>query len=306
MKVAVQIFGHLRTFEETYVSLQKNILSLYDCDVFFHTWENIEPSKKTHEASHKSNDTGRERCDLGDRDKLIKKINRYYDPKVLCVEKDRDIDASLMLQSPIASKIRSNYSAILSSFYSRYKVNQLRVNYELKNQIKYDWVVSTRPDIDLRDSLDIPYITKQYEMLGGNSDNSRFCCYPPWKMHKKSKRLSLALCTDILYFARPESADISAKIYEYLNNCHYKEIEPFFVAVEGLQCRYDYENGLEQVLVPFDCDIVRFQSRQIRYVSLLRCFLKCLSVYELLRFPWRGLKYFFRVVLEKFPCKPNA
>lgn len=33
-KVAVQLFGHLRTYKECYQSLKEHLLDKYDCDVF--------------------------------------------------------------------------------------------------------------------------------------------------------------------------------------------------------------------------------------------------------------------------------
>ena len=47
MKIAVQIFGHLRTFKECFPFLKKNLLDKYDCDVFMHTWDTIDHSTKT-------------------------------------------------------------------------------------------------------------------------------------------------------------------------------------------------------------------------------------------------------------------
>ena len=38
LKIAVQLFGHFRTFEKCAQALKENLLDRYDCDVFIHTW----------------------------------------------------------------------------------------------------------------------------------------------------------------------------------------------------------------------------------------------------------------------------
>ena len=47
MKIAVQLFGHLRTFRECHSYLAKHLLDLYECDVFVHTWsfeDHVDPT----------------------------------------------------------------------------------------------------------------------------------------------------------------------------------------------------------------------------------------------------------------------
>lgn len=44
MKVAILLTGHSRDFYKTFQSLKKTILDVYDCDVYFNTWDVAQPS----------------------------------------------------------------------------------------------------------------------------------------------------------------------------------------------------------------------------------------------------------------------
>jgi hypothetical protein len=44
MKVAILLTGHSTDFNKTFDSLKKNILDVYDCDIYFNTWDVINTS----------------------------------------------------------------------------------------------------------------------------------------------------------------------------------------------------------------------------------------------------------------------
>jgi len=39
MKVAILLTGHSRDYNKTFDSLKKNVLDVYDCDIYFNTWD---------------------------------------------------------------------------------------------------------------------------------------------------------------------------------------------------------------------------------------------------------------------------
>ena len=52
-KIAVQMFGHLRTFEHTYKSFFENLINPnkedgYEIDIFIHTWDKLEANATYH------------------------------------------------------------------------------------------------------------------------------------------------------------------------------------------------------------------------------------------------------------------
>ena len=55
MKIAVQFFGHLRTFMDCYNSINENLLNRYDADVFFYTWDRLDHNTKTWHQFHLAN-----------------------------------------------------------------------------------------------------------------------------------------------------------------------------------------------------------------------------------------------------------
>ena len=74
IKIAVQFFGHLRTFEKCAPSIQQHILSKFDCDVFMHTWSDTEHSTQTwHNSKSKISKVN---------EKILEKITRAYNPKM--------------------------------------------------------------------------------------------------------------------------------------------------------------------------------------------------------------------------------
>ena len=87
MKIAVQIYGHLRTFEQTYKSIQKNLLSLYDCDVFLHTWDRYEIGGLNISAPKRPLPPKKYRGYINEKD-VLEKINLYYNPKDILVERE--------------------------------------------------------------------------------------------------------------------------------------------------------------------------------------------------------------------------
>lgn len=47
MKLAILLFGHMRTFEYSGQFFMKNVAEYYDCDIFIHTWDTIDSQTKS-------------------------------------------------------------------------------------------------------------------------------------------------------------------------------------------------------------------------------------------------------------------
>jgi hypothetical protein len=79
-KIAIQLFGHLRTFRLTYKNFIRNIIEVnkkdgYMVDVFIHTWTETDHSDKTWNNPH-----GLKRGSEVTED-IINEIYKYYNPK---------------------------------------------------------------------------------------------------------------------------------------------------------------------------------------------------------------------------------
>ena len=79
LKIAIQFFGHLRTFEKCAPSVKKHLLTKFDCDVFMHTWSETEHSTQTwHNSKSKVNNVN---------EAILNKIEEVYLPKMSVIEK---------------------------------------------------------------------------------------------------------------------------------------------------------------------------------------------------------------------------
>lgn len=130
MKIAVCFFGQSRDVSPSSISIKNNLINLYECDVFIHTWEH-------------------DKYKLDD-------INLVYSPKSIMIESqinfnDEYIDIIGNLNS---SSGISNFNTI-SQFYSHYKSHLLMLDYSNKNNIKYDLIVKIRTDTYLYNTFNI-------------------------------------------------------------------------------------------------------------------------------------------------------
>lgn len=119
MRIAVQISGQPRSYQKGYEYLKKNLLDRYEnVDIFIHTWKN--------------------------------KVYDYHDVKTLYKSTRFEVEYpysgmdSLYPNTPDAS--RWPPTATISSFYSIFRVNQIRVEWEVFHGFTYDVVIRTRFD----------------------------------------------------------------------------------------------------------------------------------------------------------------
>ncbi len=137
LRVAVQIYGHLRTFKECFPALKENLLDRYDCDVFIHTWDTLDHMTK---AWHGLNE-GKEvvSIDAG----LKTQISELYKPKAIVIEKQEIQDFGNVTSNGQTYSI----FGIKCMLHTMSSVDRLRIDYQKENDIKYDFVLCTRPDI---------------------------------------------------------------------------------------------------------------------------------------------------------------
>ncbi|EAH8374953.1 hypothetical protein EVC80_09155, partial [Campylobacter coli] len=159
-KLAIQLFGHMRTYEQTYEKFKENIINVnlqdgWEIDLFIHTWNKFNSSSKSwHESLNlfSNNDY------LKEEDKI--KIQKLYNPKVLSIEFLNEGEHGGLL-----SKIRGN---------------ELRKQYSQEHNNKYDYILYTRPDllfispfrIDIFLSI---YLQGAYKNIGLPKKHT-FCC----------------------------------------------------------------------------------------------------------------------------------
>lgn len=144
-KIAMCISGYLRTFEECYPSIKKNIIDGNDIDIFIHTYDKIGNSSGWRHPIDLSQDINME---------FLESIPNL---KVLAVQKWDNIRYQFEKFRQYQPNI-TNINVIGTIFYKIYMCNQLRKQYELENNIKYDIIIRMRGDqiFEKKINLDFP------------------------------------------------------------------------------------------------------------------------------------------------------
>lgn len=142
-RIAVQFFGHLRTFKKCLPALKKYLLNYYDCDIFMHTWDVYNHNTKTWHNNFRG------ATKAVDKDK-IKKLLKITDEQII-VEHQEIVDTGKFF----ANDVEFSLQGLKSVQYSIKSVNKLREDYQKKHKVKYDCVVCIRPDILLMQKLNL-------------------------------------------------------------------------------------------------------------------------------------------------------
>lgn len=196
MKIAVQFFGHLRTYEKCADSVRKHLLSLYDCDVFMHTWSETEHKTKTwHNHTAKSLVVDAER---------IEKLKALYDLKDIIVEKQEPAeDDTLIPCQHNQGKSQISKAGIRFMLYSKHKVNELRKKYQKEHNVVYDYVLVIRPDIKLKKDFILKHVDNEISIQ--SPITSRYCACNISNSNDFPVIGNIA--SDIVYFGKPETID---------------------------------------------------------------------------------------------------
>jgi len=144
-KIAMCISGYLRTFEECYPSILKNIIQDNDVDIFIHTYDKI------------GNSSGwRHPIDLSENINM-EFLESIPNIKVIAVQKWDNIKYKFDKVREIIPNV-TNINIIETIFYKIYMCNQLRKDYEKENNIKYDLIIRMRGDqvFEKKINLDFP------------------------------------------------------------------------------------------------------------------------------------------------------
>ena len=153
-KVAVCFFGHLRTLKKCLPFIRKNLLNLYDCDIFMHTWDRYDHASKTwHNNQIKS-------PKLVSKD-YIKRLLNITDEQIVVETQPADTGDKVY-----------NYANIVFSlfglecvWYAMRSVNELRQKYAKLHNVNYDAVVFIRPDIFVNTPIDITEVMSENDAV---------------------------------------------------------------------------------------------------------------------------------------------
>ena len=147
MKIAIQLYGHLRTFQITAPYLMKYFVNgnrdIADVKVFIHTWNELDAVQQPPHYKKNAKFMGRR---LSDSD--IEMIYQLYRPVACTIESQQVItEEDKEYISEEGEGDLELATGLKNAFYSFKSVNKLRNSYETEQGIKFDYVITTRPDI---------------------------------------------------------------------------------------------------------------------------------------------------------------
>lgn len=194
MKIAVQLFGHLRTYDKCAGSLRKYLLNRYDCDVFAHTWSTLDHNTQTwHRHKMRTSPI----CSS----EIKARLKRQWGDRVkqVLVETQEYEDRGGITTVINADQHEISVFGVCGMFHSMAEANRLREEYAKQRGIDYDFVVCVRPDILLKKRFDIEehirYLSAEEIARGfftvGNA------------LTATVRGLKDMGMTDVLFFARP-------------------------------------------------------------------------------------------------------
>ena len=251
MKVAVQIFGHLRTFERCAPTLKEHLLNRYPShDVFLHTWDRLESETVTHHERF---------CMPSPIDEhTIAAILTHYHPKRMAIEPQAPREMGELV---IANSKRISVSGIRYMFTTMQRANQLRERYSSETGTKYDVVVMVRPDIALHRPLDLDLFmaySRPPTLPTDETTRTRYAAFGPSPLILNDFRGLPA--TDLLFFARPDVMTRVLKLADDVDQYDMRaEVAP--VRPRQLMNTYCSDIGIQTAVIdyirPRDFDIVR-------------------------------------------------
>jgi hypothetical protein len=251
MKVAVQIFGHLRTFDRCAPTLRDHLLDRYpDHDVFVHTWDRLESETVTHH----------ERLCMPSPvdDEAIAAIERHYHPTRMAIEHQAPRDLG---ELTFSNGKRIAISGIRYMFTSMQRANQLRERYSSETGASYDVVVTVRPDVALYRPLDLEAFlsySRPPVLPTDETTRIRYAAFGPSPLILNDLRGLPA--TDLIFFARPEVMTRVLKLADDIDQYDMRaEVAP--TRPRHLMNTYCTDIGILTAVIdyvrPRDFDIVR-------------------------------------------------
>ena len=156
MRIAVSISGLTKYYQHSIDTINRYFaVGGNQVDVFFHTWclqDKVKQFNKLESVDYVFSPHSYK----GYRDFSKDEIARYYQPKCFIVENMWDrVDHFFYLREKLLKKCQATSAghprniSLISMYYSLKRSEDLRREYELKNNFKYDTVVRMRFDSDI-------------------------------------------------------------------------------------------------------------------------------------------------------------
>jgi hypothetical protein len=203
MKIAILISGQPRNYKKGYLELKKWFLDKYDCDLYIHTWKDINVPQG---GGHNFNNS---------KTYLYKEIDfqnilNFFQPKDYIFQESITFDAS-----KIENKLGFKLNSILSAYYSFQQSFKLLE----KSQQNYDLIIKTRFDLQFSN-----YISPKCIFLK-NLNEVNFNALNFFDYDKDSKKVRLCEIDDLFAVGTFETLKIYSTIYSWIIYYLYEDSE---------------------------------------------------------------------------------
>ncbi len=219
-KVAICLSGQPRFIQDGFLTFDKNLVGFKDMDIFIHSWDNSPPG---------NNDNF---TDVED----VNNIFSFYKPKDYIIEEQKfDIAPSGLSHEEFVH---------YSMFYSMHIANKLKIDWEIKNNFKYDCVIKSRFDLALLEELNV----LDYNLTHINSPD--VCGNPK-------------VISDWFNFSNSKNMDIYLNVYNNMN--HYKSKGVNMTSGEELFTHHYKKNNLKIKKVSCDLNLIRNKNNGVKF-----------------------------------------
>lgn len=149
MKIAICFSGGIRSFLTCYPSIFKNVVMPLNPDIFFHLWS--QPIYKNYDTSFNNFKFQEDECSQQKVYEILNQENKVKDFVIDEYSEDwQDYIIKNCIDPDIINKLDQkdkDYAiSAICMYYKIQKANDLKINYENKNNFKYDLVIRARLD----------------------------------------------------------------------------------------------------------------------------------------------------------------
>ena len=202
-RIAIQLFGHMRTFEKCAPYffrnvVQSNVADGYTVDIFIHTWDESDHNTISWRNGGKAAVVS---------DVQLQKIINVYHPVDIKITPQVDVPECIINEKlgnkrSIRGPVNMSFSLLQSSLLRK------------KSKRKYDWVIVTRPDILFLSQFRIDDFLRVYKSF--NLDvpkHSIFYAHNPYRSVYKIADPRIIAAADCIFFGKPNDIDVATSVY---------------------------------------------------------------------------------------------
>jgi len=149
MDVALCIAGQMRTYEKCYKYQKKNIIDVFEPDIFIHTEEETGITRKTDETNIEKK-----------RNEVVtaKRLNELYDPTLYEIispftQEERKEFKGIKLPQELIEEDPVQSAGNIPEFYGVKQCNNLKNRWEDERGYDYELVIRMRPDLMIKDKI---------------------------------------------------------------------------------------------------------------------------------------------------------